>query len=396
VPPPPPAAEALTLVEQAGELGNPALAMYQASLESVRKLVAEHRVAPATKRKRDAVLEDLEAWLAAGPYERTVRNCTAEDITVYVCNAYVVKTDRYGSETARGKRCCAPGTVEQAISHLRQSFAQMGRYDRWSNLAHSMGSGEGCNPAWSQEVHDFARAYRNYAVKDLGYMEVSATPSTGEVLCVVLEALTAAATDRRNPVKAALAARDGAMMSIEWATMVRGHDVGELLCTGLLLADGSDALGKLFPELLLRDGDCWLIKPQSTKTEKANVVEPRPLRVGTLPACLEPALWVHRVLVTADQLGQPVTGYLFRRLTRSQRAFEEVAVSSGAYNHAFKKRYKEAGVLEGHTPHGLRRGSFQAGLQSGKKIEEMMELAFMKTLENAKRYASVVRHRRDC
>ena len=68
-------------------------------------------------------------------------------------------------------------------------------------------------------------------------------------LGVVLLSLAQAAWEGRSPLEAALAARDGAILCIMWVTMMRGHEVGGLQLSGLLLLDGSSAVSSLFPEV---------------------------------------------------------------------------------------------------------------------------------------------------
>ncbi len=119
-----------------------------------------------------------------------------------------------GSITASGERCCAPSSVEQVVSHMGQCFAQMGRSDQWTNLAVAMGTERGSNPVWSQEVLDFKKSYRNFAVAGLMFREVSATPVSEAQITSVLRGLAATATNLHNsPMVAAVAARDGAMLT---------------------------------------------------------------------------------------------------------------------------------------------------------------------------------------
>ena len=71
-------------------------------------------------------------------------------------------------------------------------------------------------------------------------------------LRVVLLSLAQAAWGGCSPLEAALAARDGAMICIMWATMMRGHEVGGLQFSGPLLLDGSSAVSSLVPEVSCR------------------------------------------------------------------------------------------------------------------------------------------------
>ncbi len=57
----------------------------------------------------------------------------------------------------------------------------------------------------------------------------------------VLKGLAALVKDGCDWLAAALAARDGAVLSIMWVTMMRGHEVGCLQLAGLRLPDGSSA-----------------------------------------------------------------------------------------------------------------------------------------------------------
>ncbi len=180
-----------------------------------------------------------------------------------------------------------------------------------------------------------------------------------------------------------------------WATKMRGHEVGGVQLAGLRLADGSSALGKLAPVLTLAIGEVWLIKPMQTKTEKANVVQPRRVRFGVGVHHLDPAVWVHRAILMAALARQPITGQLVRTLTRDRQGFQETPLQSTAVNHVFKKRLSEAGVLEGQTPHGIRRGAIQAAVAAGRSPQEVMEQAHMVTPGVFQRYMDPVRHLRD-
>ena len=171
----------------------------------------------------------------------------------------------------------------------------------------------------------------------LQYKEVSATPVSEMQVTSTLVWLAAIATDgRKPPLVAAVAARDGAMLSIMWGTMMRGNEVGGMQLAGLRLADGSSALPKLLPYLTLAPGEEWLIKPVRTKTEKANVVRPRRVKFGVVAHDLDPAVWVHRALLTAALARQPVTGQLVRPMTRDRQGFKEAPLKSTALNYVFK------------------------------------------------------------
>ena len=84
----------------------------------------------------------------------------------------------------------------------------------------------------------FQKAYNKYAVGGLQLQEVSATPVYEADLLRMLQGLVPVALDVRKPVTAVVAARDGALFSIMWGTMMRGEEVGGLHVTGLRLADG--------------------------------------------------------------------------------------------------------------------------------------------------------------
>ena len=200
----------------------------------------------------------------------------------------------------------------------------------------------------------------------LQYKEVSATPVSEVQVTSALRWLAAIATDeRKRPLVAAVAARDGAMLSIMWATTMRGNEVGSMQLAGLRLADGSSALPKLLPYLTLAPGEEWLIKPMRTKTEKANMVRPR-----------------HET--------EAITVQLVRPMTRNRQGFQETPLKSTALNYVFK-RLAEAGVLVGQTPHGIRRGAIQAAGAAGRSPQE----AHMVTPGVFQRYRDPVRHLRD-
>ena len=133
-----------------------------------------------------------------------------------------------------------------------------------------------------------------------------------------------------------------------------------------------------------------------SKTEKANVVQPRRVRFGVAGVgIMDPVLWVHSVLRTAAIAGQPITRYLFRPLARDHQGFQNAALESSALNHAFKKRFAGAGVLDGQTPHGIRRGAIQAGLAAGRSPQDVMAQAHMESPSVFKRYTDPLRHRLD-
>ena len=386
-----PGAGARTSTAQAGELGN---VRYEEAFNSARRLVAQHCVGPAGQQKRRNVWADFEAWLSSGVSPRTVESCTPSDIVVYMQMEYL--PNHQGSVTASGESCCAPSSVEQVLSHLKACFAnELRRSDRWSTVAEQSGLARGCNPAWSYDVEVFKKSYRNYAVNELRFREVSATPVDEAQLGVVLLSLAQAAWGGGSPLEAALAARDGAMLCIMWATMMRGHEVGGLQLSGLLLLDGSSAVSSLFPEVKLQAGQEWLIKPVSSKTEKANVVQPRRVQFGAAVGVMDPAFWVYSVLRTAAYAGQPIVSYLFRPLARDRQRFQNAALESSALNHAFKKRFAGAGVLDGQTPHGMRRGAIQAGRAAGRSAEDVMAQAHMKSPSVFQRYTDPLRHRLD-
>ncbi len=387
-----PGGGARTSTAQAGELGNN---RFEEEVNNARRLIAEHCVGRAGQQKRCSVWADFEAWLASGVSPRTVENCIPVDIVVYMNMQYL--PNHQGSVTASGERCCAPSSVEQVLSHLKAGFGnEVGRSDRWSTVAEQSGLARGCNPAWSYEVDVFKKSYRNYAVNVLRYREVSATPVDEAQLGVVLLSLAQAAWVGCSPLEAALAARDGAMLCIMWATMMRGHEVGGLQLSGLLLPDGSSAVPSLFPEVKLQAGQEWLIKPMCSKTEKANVVQPRRVQFGVAAmSIMDPVFWVYSVLRTAENAGQPISSYLFRPLARDRQAFQNAALESSALNHAFKKRFAGAGVLDGQTPHGIRRGAMQGGVAAGRSTQDVMAQAHMVSPSVFKRYTDPLRHRLD-
>ena len=337
-------------------------------------------------------MRPFSAWLARA-CPRTLEDCTPHDIMVYMELVYL--RTHQGSTAASEERYCAPGTVEGTLSHMGQVFKQMGRPDRWNCFAVDQRAASRSNPVDSQDVEDYRKSYRRQAVSELHFREVSATPVTEAQIVHVLEGLAALVRDGCDWLAVAVAARDGAVLSIMWVTMMRGHEVGCLQLASLRLPDGSSAWAKLAPVLLLRPGDEWFIKPRSTKTEAPNVVQPRHVRHGDVTFCLEPAVWVHRVLLTAGRIGQPIADYLFRPMRPDRQGFQEAPLQSTTLNQMFKKRLTEAGMLAGQTPHGIRRGAIQAGVAAGRSQAQVMEQAHMRTPRVFERYVDPFRHIRD-
>lgn len=111
-----------------------------------------------------------------------------------------------------------------------------------------------------------------------------------------------------------------------------------------------------------------------TKTEKANVVQPRRMQFGVMAWDLYPSVWVNRLLLTAALARQPMTGFLIRPMTCDRQGFQEAPLDSAAINYVFKQ-LAAAGVLAGQMPHGIRRGAIQAGVTAGQSREEVMAQA---------------------
>ena len=137
-------------MDQASELGNPSCeeTRYQEQLDRAQSRIAHFRVGESGRKKRHAIMESLDSWLARGLCPRTVWTCTPNDILVYLEDEYL--PNHQGSMAASGEHCCAPSTVDQILSHMSACFAQMGRSDRWTNLAVAMQLERGSNPVFSQ------------------------------------------------------------------------------------------------------------------------------------------------------------------------------------------------------------------------------------------------------
>ena len=244
-------------------------------------------------------------------------------------------------------------------------------------------------------MEDYKKSYCREAVAQLRYVEESATPVTEAQLMSVLGGASGVATDARYPLGAAIAARDGAVLSIALLTMMmRGHEVGGLRLSGLPLTDGSSAFPVLAPLLLLRPGDKWLIKPTSSKTVAANEVQPRRVHFGDVAHCLSPPCGCSGPSRLA-WCTSPLAGTCSGVWPGDRQGFQEAPLTSAALNYMFKKRLVDAGVLAGQTPHGNRRGAIEACVASRRSREEVMAQANTRTPRVFERYTDPFRYMRD-
>lgn len=176
---------------------------------------------------------------------------------------------------------------------------------------------------------------------------------TDPELIAVLGRLAITATDMRDPVAAAVSARDDALFTVTRAGLLRGAKAGAVLVGGLMLRDGSSALGQLLPDLRLHRGAPLGIAPQRAKAEGPEP-PPRWWQVGSAEACMDPAWWLHQMVKMSLLAGQRITRYLFRPCPHG--IFCERPYTSSALYAMLKSRFGQAGMLAGQSPHGLRRG----------------------------------------
>jgi hypothetical protein len=120
-----------------------------------------------------AFIREAEAWLAQC-CQRTRQDCLPGHVTAFMEAVFV--PGHQDARSASGAPCCAPRTVERALSRLNVWFKGAGRTNRWSMLAES--SVQCCNPVLSQEVMVWQMAYEHSVVTGTDIFMPPVAPAT--------------------------------------------------------------------------------------------------------------------------------------------------------------------------------------------------------------------------
>jgi len=120
-----------------------------------------------------AFIREAEAWLAQC-CQRTRQDCLPGHVTAFMEAVFV--PGHQDARSASGAPCCAPRTVERALSRLMVWFKGAGRTKPWALLAES--SVQCCNPVLSQEVMVWQMAYEHSVVTGMDIFMPPAAPTT--------------------------------------------------------------------------------------------------------------------------------------------------------------------------------------------------------------------------
>ncbi len=120
-----------------------------------------------------AFIREAEAWLAQC-CQRTRQDCLPGHVTAFMEAVFV--PGHQDARSASGAHCCAPRTVERALSRLMVWFKGAGRTKPWALLAES--SVQCCNPVLSQEVMVWQMAYEHSVVTGMDIFMPPAAPTT--------------------------------------------------------------------------------------------------------------------------------------------------------------------------------------------------------------------------
>jgi len=120
-----------------------------------------------------AFIREAEAWLAQC-CQRTRQDCLPGHVTAFMEAVFV--PGHQDARSASGAPCCAPRTVERALSRLMVWFKGAGRTKPWALLAES--SVQCCNPVVSQEVMVWQMAHEHSVVTGTDVFMPPAAPTT--------------------------------------------------------------------------------------------------------------------------------------------------------------------------------------------------------------------------
>ena len=352
--------------------------IYQQSLASAQQLVQQFRVSANTSQQRFTHMDELAMWLSQMPWGRGIQQACPADLIAY-CQQWTSKHKKY--VLADKRVICTPNSLDQMLSHQACQWDQAGRSGDWQDNTLSG------NPVRSQAILDFKKSYRHWAVAQ-GYLERSAVPLPATSHEDALSSLYQEYCSQ-NGIQKAITARDGAMVSILWATKLRGKEVGSLLLSSI--QPDSHGAACLYPCYSMQPGNTICLKPVRTKTEPGLTARPRLLIAKDASShATDPCWWLSAALCSAAACGQPVHHHLFRP-TAGHR-FKESLITSSTLNGLIKRRLQALDPMHNHTPHSYRRGSLQEDERQGKSREEMKAGAVMRSDATLARYLDPYRH----
>lgn len=236
-------------------------ALYQVSLQKA-SATARYCINGAGQQRRAEVWGSFVRHLGKLHVSLGISVSTASPVDVLV---FMTEWVAGRGKNPGGMIDAAPSTVGNILSHLRQSFEEIGRSGNWSEQPELPVVGTG-NPCRSHAITSWAAGYGKRAFLEEGWSAISAVPITYEVLKVLLVGMGEAIQQLpEGSVKRCLLVRDAAMFSLLWDSCLRGHDVGKLAIGDLSLGPNQPLRASLEPALRLREGDMFYISPCGVK-----------------------------------------------------------------------------------------------------------------------------------
>lgn len=314
-------------------------------------------------------------WLAVYGEGRNPVTCTPDDVLAYFEDGWLQE------HRGRGGGQPAYATVAKAVSLLSSYFVALGR-DR-------VREGPDRNPCAAPVVAQYLRGYRRERVQ-AGVPQSAAVPLSEGLVADLSLWLVLAAADPELTASARLALlRDRAVFLLLWATCMRAHDCGKLRVT--------DFRDPLAPQQ--RAYEWWVLPrpvvglpyPRGAQLYVWELVDKTHQFGRALPYRLESA--GGGALCPVEALAQyyyacqgpdgiacgPVTGFVFRPLSRSRQRFEERALGTSTLGARLRAHLCTMGQYGGETCHSFRRGRLQHEVAQGAGLAELMALGHMRS-----------------
>ena len=332
-------------------------------------------------------MSELAAFLASMPYNRTLLDCTPEDLLVFMQMIYIPR--HAGSVLPNGSCIAAPSSVANAVSHLRMIFKELGRGKYWDDQ-NSAG-----NPAASHQLSQWNQGHEKLSYAE-GFRITGAVEMTESKMVQLLTHLSqltfhapeSSAADR------ALAARDAFAFCLLWQTGMRGTNAREITLQDFMLPNkGRGSVAACLISSLhsqLQHPGTIHVQPLRTKTHAHNTC------MIIIPAADNPVLdtwyWMAAAYAMAALNNQPMHHYMVRSSTRKAAKqvqdshqhmgtahYEDQPLSRSGLYERLKLHLRSIDAYAKESMHSFRRGMAQHRAAQGHTHEAIMDNMLLQT-----------------